>query len=228
MRKPLQTLLALGLFAPLALASNDALGWGGHGGHRHGGGGYGGVIVASPFPGGPSPNPYPSPYPGPFPGPNPIPYPGPGPYPSSGSAEPGDYRPLPTAWFFCDDPRGFYPYVKTCTHDWRAVAITPPPPGSGPPPLPQGWAYCYERKGYYPYVAACNEPWELVEAGAPRDIELPAIPVWYFCASTETYFPYTANCSRQWVKVPAIPPPDPAASQNQPQVSSAQPIFPAP
>src|ERR1017187_10479070 len=129
MRKPLRTLLAISLLAPLALATNNAFAWGGGHGGRHGsyggghggsagGGGYGGVIVASPFPGGPDPSPYPSPFPGPSPGPNPAPYPGPEPYPSSGSAEPGVYGPLPAAWFFCEDPRGFYPYVKTCTHDW--------------------------------------------------------------------------------------------------------------
>jgi hypothetical protein len=64
-------------------------------------------------------------------------------------------------------------------------------------------------------VEACNEPWELVEAGTPRDIELPDTPIWYFCDSTKTYFPYTANCSEQWKKVPAMPPPNPIEPEKQ-------------
>lgn len=228
MRKSLRPLFSLSLFVLLAVPTANASAWaegygGGHaeggygsgphgrrGGWDHGGGwrngSYGGVIVVTPFPGGPIPNPYP--YPAPYPVPPPGPYPVPAPYPPSGSAGSGNYASLPPAWFYCDDPKGFYPYVKTCEHEWQPVPLTPPPPGSSAPPLLQGWAYCYERKGYYPYVQVCNEPWELVEAGTPRDIELQIKPIWYFCDSTKIYFPYTASCNEQWQPVPAIPPPN--------------------
>jgi hypothetical protein len=58
-------------------------------------------------------------------------------------------------------------------------------------------------------VDKCEEQWELVEAGTPRDIEQPSMPVWYFCDASQDYFPYVAQCSGEWVKVPAIPPPEP-------------------
>lgn len=33
---------------------------------------------------------------------------------------------LPPAqfWYFCDNPRGYYPYVATCSVPWRAVPVT--------------------------------------------------------------------------------------------------------
>lgn len=37
------------------------------------------------------------------------------------------------AWYFCDDPKGYYPYVASCAVPWREVPATPPPP-RGPPP----------------------------------------------------------------------------------------------
>ena len=105
-------------------------GWG-RGGGWHGGG-YGGVIIASPIPGGPFPIPYPSPYPVPYPVPPPGPYPAPAPYPPSGTAGSGDYASLPPAWFYCDGPKSFYPYVKSCAYDWEPVPIAPPPPDRAP------------------------------------------------------------------------------------------------
>jgi hypothetical protein len=105
--------------------------------------------------------------------------------------------------------------VKNCEHEWQPVALIPPPPDSSAPPLLQGWAYCYERKGYYPYVNACDEPWELVEAGTPREIELPTKPIWYFCESTKRYFPYAATCGGQWQSVPAMPPPNPVEAEQR-------------
>lgn len=32
-------------------------------------------------------------------------------------------------WYYCDQPAGYYPYVKECQGTWRAV-----PPDAGPPP----------------------------------------------------------------------------------------------
>ena len=38
------------------------------------------------------------------------------------------YEPPPPAesnWYYCDNPRGYYPYVSTCPGGWRAVPSTP-------------------------------------------------------------------------------------------------------
>ncbi len=37
---------------------------------------------------------------------------------------------LPAAqyWFYCDKPRGYYPYVASCNGAWRQVPVTPPGP----------------------------------------------------------------------------------------------------
>ena len=32
----------------------------------------------------------------------------------------------PAYWYYCDNPRGYYPYVQQCPGGWRAVAPTPP------------------------------------------------------------------------------------------------------
>jgi hypothetical protein len=51
------------------------------------------------------------------------------------------------SWYYCDNPAGYYPYVRSCMGPWRAVAPTPPGgPGyseGSPPPAdaqaaPQG------------------------------------------------------------------------------------------
>jgi hypothetical protein len=49
---------------------------------------------------------------------------------------------LPPAqsWYYCDNPKGYYPYVASCGTAWREVPTTPPPgapqapPPSAPPP----------------------------------------------------------------------------------------------
>jgi hypothetical protein len=33
----------------------------------------------------------------------------------------------PTFWYYCDNPRGYYPYVPQCPSGWRAVSPTPAP-----------------------------------------------------------------------------------------------------
>ena len=35
-------------------------------------------------------------------------------------ATPGPY------WWYCDNPAGYYPYVRSCPSGWRPVAPTPP------------------------------------------------------------------------------------------------------
>ena len=40
---------------------------------------------------------------------------------------PAAAQPPPSAsWYYCDNPRGYYPYVQQCPGGWRAVAPTPP------------------------------------------------------------------------------------------------------
>jgi hypothetical protein len=31
----------------------------------------------------------------------------------------------PQYWYYCDNPRGYYPYVSSCPGGWRAVTPTP-------------------------------------------------------------------------------------------------------
>jgi hypothetical protein len=59
----------------------------------------------------------------------------------------GDYAPAGngggSSWYYCDNPKGYYPYVQSCNGPWRPVPATPPgmqqggngygPNDSGPP-----------------------------------------------------------------------------------------------
>jgi hypothetical protein len=29
-------------------------------------------------------------------------------------------------WYYCNDPQGYYPYLRTCNHAWQAVPASPP------------------------------------------------------------------------------------------------------
>ena len=33
----------------------------------------------------------------------------------------------PAYWYYCDNPRGYYPNVRECPGGWRQVVPTPPP-----------------------------------------------------------------------------------------------------
>ena len=58
--------------------------------------------------------PYPDPYTPPVvatPGPPPV------------APAPGQ----PGTWYYCDSPRGYYPYVPQCQAAWRPVPASPPP-----------------------------------------------------------------------------------------------------
>ncbi len=39
-------------------------------------------------------------------------------------------------WYYCDNPRGYYPYVPSCATGWRQVPAQPSaaPPNAAPPP----------------------------------------------------------------------------------------------
>jgi hypothetical protein len=185
-----------------------------HGGH-HGGGGRGGdgggdgggsIIIGFPYPSGPD-APYPaSPYP--FPGSIP---PG-SPRPTTASDGTGrQSRPWPV-WYYCDQPSGYYPYVKVCTHDWQRLPVMPPPPGSGPPVAESLWEHCDDPEGYFPYIAQCRNSWVAAVASSPVPADdpegIPVIAQWFYCEDAKDYLPYVGSCPHVWRSIPAVPPPN--------------------
>lgn len=50
--------------------------------------------------------------------------------PSTAAAPPPPVTPAPAAesyWYYCSDPQGYYPYVKSCPLGWQKVAPAVPP-----------------------------------------------------------------------------------------------------
>ena len=205
---------------PVAFPANDPdqANWHGRG-HRggdkgHGGddgnGDGGGVIIGFPYPPGPdAPNPYP---------PSPIPYPGPVPLPPArppeapgGQSATGQPRPWPV-WYYCDQPSGYYPYVKVCTNNWQRLPVMPPPPGSGSPIADGLWERCDDPEGYFPYVVHCRHPWAATPASSPVPGDdpdgVPVIGQWYYCEDAKDYLPYVGSCPHVWRSIPAVPPPN--------------------
>jgi hypothetical protein len=45
-------------------------------------------------------------------------------------AQPATVAPQAQSWYYCDNPKGYYPYVQNCNAGWRPV---PANPGGGPP-----------------------------------------------------------------------------------------------
>jgi len=176
-----------------------------HGRHRGGGGqggesggGDGGVIVG--FPGPEAPTPYP-----------PSPYPRSGPTKPSTAASDAATRPWPV-WYYCDQPGGYYPYVRICSHDWQRLPVMPPPPGSGPPIAAGSWERCDDPAGYYPYISQCRRQWEPVMASSPVPGDDPdgiaLIGQWNYCEDAQNYLPYVGSCPHIWRTIPAVPPPN--------------------
>ncbi len=129
--------LALALAGGLSLASTaEAGGWHGggwhgggwHGGGWHGGGWHGGCCWGgssfSLFFGFPAYSYYPA-YPA-------YPYPAysyaPSYYPPVTMAQqaPPPGPPPVQYWYYCDNPRGYYPYVQNCGAGWKPVPAQPP------------------------------------------------------------------------------------------------------
>jgi hypothetical protein len=78
---------------------------------------------------GPYPYPYAYPYYPPYAN-APGPY-APGPYAPGYDAAPAPVAPAPAAtanWYWCGNPRGYYPYVKDCSVAWRQVPARPSQP----------------------------------------------------------------------------------------------------
>ena len=189
-----------------------------HGGHRgggrsHGGDGgngggddsSGGVIIGFPSPSGPQP-------PSPCPisrYPTPCSIPGPAlPAQREAAQQP---RPWPV-WYYCDQPNGYYPYVRVCDRDWKRLPVLPPPPGSGAPIAEGSWQLCDDPAGYFPYVAQCRLPWTRVAATIPVPGDYPdgiaEIGQWYYCEDAKGYLPYVGSCPHVWRIIPAMPPPN--------------------
>lgn len=119
----------IAMLSPLAMARDG--GYGGRAGHNGGGRSYGGgherVHVGiglglwgwgSPYWAGPgywgSPYAY-------------DPYPPAYAYPESPTViAPVQPGPAPAAsWYYCESPKGYYPYVQSCSGQWRAVPAVP-------------------------------------------------------------------------------------------------------
>ena len=64
-------------------------------------------------------------------------YPAPAYYPPSPPVyverdQPAADAPAQSWWYYCDQTRSYYPYVKTCPGGWQRVAPTPAPSGGQP------------------------------------------------------------------------------------------------
>ena len=52
--------------------------------------------------------------------------------PEPGYLPPPNEAPPEQSWYRCDNPQGFYPYVRSCNGPWQSVPVTPPD-GPGAP-----------------------------------------------------------------------------------------------
>jgi hypothetical protein len=134
MRRHVHGSFAVGLVLVIALLASTAVpgyaqhggGWHGGGGGWHGGGwgwrgGWWGPGWGYPYYGYPYPYTYPYPYG----------YPANSP-PVMGESSPQTYiqqeAPAQQYWYYCQNPQGYYPYVRECPGGWQQVAPQPPPP----------------------------------------------------------------------------------------------------
>jgi hypothetical protein len=69
-------------------------------------------------------------------------------------------------WYYCNDPKGFYPYVDECRHDWSKMPITPSFGSAGYTNGGHQY-YCNDPAGFYPLVDDCKRQWRIVPAIAP-------------------------------------------------------------
>lgn len=177
----------------------------GQGGDGGNGGSDGSVIIGFPYPSGPeAPFPYP-----------PSPYPHPGsapPQPSSAGSNAASKSMSWPVWYYCDQPSGYYPYVKVCNHDWQRLPVMPPPPGSGAPIAEGFWERCDDPEGYFPYIAQCRHHWVAIAASTPVPGDdpdgIPIIAQWFYCEDARDYLPYVGSCPHVWRTIPAVPPPN--------------------
>ncbi len=129
--KKVAALISLGVFLSFALfssafcASGGGYGGGGHyGGHFGGGWGgpYWGWYGFGPWSGYPYAYPYYAPY---YSYPYPYAYPQ-APYPPADTQLAVPSEPQQFYWYYCQNPQGYYPFVKSCPGGWMQVIPTPP------------------------------------------------------------------------------------------------------
>lgn len=78
----------------------------------------------------------------------------------SGASAPAAAPPEPDYWRYCENPEGYYPYVKECPAGWQNVATRPAKQEVG------YWYHCDDPQGYYPYVRECSQRWTRVIPGS--------------------------------------------------------------
>jgi hypothetical protein len=128
MKKTICTFLAVGgliLMSSLPGYAGHG-GYGGHGGHGH----FSGSIWIGPGWGwgpwwGPA---YPYYYPYPYYAAPPVVVQQP---PDEYVQQPAPQSEEPSYWYYCQDPKGYYPYVKKCPNGWLKVVPSPAPSGEG-------------------------------------------------------------------------------------------------
>ena len=125
MKRHVHGSFAVGLFLVIALLGSTAVpGYAQHGGGWHGGGGgwHGGWGPGwwYPYYGYPYPYAYPYQYG----------YPAYSPPVVEGSSQTYIQQEAPPQqfWYYCQNPQGYYPYVRECPAGWQQVAPQPPPP----------------------------------------------------------------------------------------------------
>jgi len=69
-------------------------------------------------------------------------------------------------WYYCSDPKGFYPYLDECRHDWSKMPITPSLGSAGYTNGGHQY-YCNDPAGFYPLIDDCKRQWRIVPAIAP-------------------------------------------------------------
>ncbi len=84
-----------------------------------------------------------------------------------------DYAPLQGAdappdevWYYCNDPKGYYPYVEDCRQGWRKAPIVPSLGSASITPGAHQY-YCSNPEGFYPEVDDCKSGWRIVPSIAP-------------------------------------------------------------
>ena len=88
---------------------------------------------------------------------------------------PPPVAPAPVAdgtWEWCEALQGYFPYIASCPHGWKAVPVTAPLSEGvgGIPPATANWFYCDDPKGYLPYVSNCNRDWRAVPSIPPPNM----------------------------------------------------------
>lgn len=94
-------------------------------------------------------------------------------------------------WYYCQDPPGYYPYVRQCPQGWMKVV---PKPESAPAPSAQ------------PQAPAPSTEQQAPPASGQRGF-LPEEYYWYYCQDPPGYYPYIRDCPKGWTQAAPAPAP---------------------